>query len=148
MGWSVCLVSDDGLGDERRVELLPLGAIRAPADIDDVGIDRATGRKLLSELQRSFVIIQEAELRASARRRVALSSEVTLKDYRSRKVQTLFGTVVLRVPRLLVGDRVETCLATGGHARATREFDDICARLSAWMSYRAAMALLGDLYPI
>ena len=148
MGWSVCLVCDDGFGDERRVELLSLGAIRAPADIDDVGIDRATGRKLLSELQRSFVIIQEAELRASARRRVALSSEVTLKDCRSRKVQTLFGTVVLRVPRLLVGDRVETCLATGRHARATREFDDIRARLSAWMSYRAAMALLGDLYPI
>lgn len=73
---------------------------------------------------------------------------MTLKDYRSRKVQTLFGTVVLRVPRLLVGDRVETCLATGRHARATREFDDIRARLSAWMSYRAAMALLGDPYPI
>ena len=92
MGWSVCLVCDDGFGDERRVELLSLGAISAPADIDDVGIDRATGRKLLSELQRSFVIMQEAELRASARRRVALSSEVTLKDYRSRKVQTLFGS--------------------------------------------------------
>ncbi len=91
--WSVCLHGEDGTGVTQRIDLLSLGVIDAPLNIDGIGIEKATGRQLLSGLQQAVVGLQEAALRAAARRRTAMSPDITLKDYRTRKVQTLFGTV-------------------------------------------------------
>jgi hypothetical protein len=60
----------------------------------------------------------------------------------------LFGTVSLRVPRLVNQGRIESVLPTSCGARSTREFDDLRSKLSAWMSFRSAMALLGEMYPV
>ena len=47
MVWSVCLHGEDGIGVTRRIDFLSLGAIDAPVNIDEIGIDKDTGRKLL-----------------------------------------------------------------------------------------------------
>lgn len=68
--WSVCLHGEDRMGVARRIGLLSLGAIDVPVNIDEIGIDKVTGRKLLSELQGAVVALQEAELRAAARQNI------------------------------------------------------------------------------
>ena len=92
--------------------------------------------------------MQEAELREATRQKTATSPGISLKDYRIRKVKTLFGTVSVRVPRLVNSGRVEIFLPIPCGVRSTRGFDDLRARLSAWMSYRSAMGLLGEMYPV
>ena len=145
MGWSVCLVGSGGGENGDVVELVELGDILSPAGIDDIGVDQTTAKEVLAKLQAAFVALQEVALKGAARKRVTEEADVALKDYRARKVQTLFGTVSLRVPRLTVGSRVESCLPA---ARSTGEFDAVRDRMSAWMSYRCAMALLSDMYPV
>ena len=148
MGWSVCLVDSDGETRGGMVELLELGEVAAPGCIDDVGIDQMTAKDVLAKLQAAFVALQEAALAVAARERADGSPEVSLKDYRVRKINTLFGTVSLRVPRLTIGGSVLTCLPAEKGARSTRELTTVRDRLSAWMSYRRAMAFLSDLYPV
>lgn len=148
MVWSVCLLGEGVDGVTQRIDLLALGAVPSPNDIDEIGVTQTTGRRLLWELQQAVVTLQEAALRAAAKERTATTSDLTLKDYRLRKVQTLFGTVSLRVPRLVNQGRIESVLPTSCGARSTRAFDDLRNKLSAWMSFRSAMALLGEMYPV
>ncbi|WP_139278672.1 hypothetical protein [Thalassobacter stenotrophicus] len=117
----------------QRIDLLALGSIPSPNDIDEIGVTQTTGRRLLWELQQAVVTLQEAALRAAAKERTATTSDLTLKDYRLRKVQTLFGTVSLRVPRLVNQGRIESVLPTSCGARSTREFDDLRNKLSVWL---------------
>jgi hypothetical protein len=42
--WSVCLHGEDGIGVTRRIDLLSLVVIDAPVNIDEIGIDKVTGR--------------------------------------------------------------------------------------------------------
>lgn len=148
MVWSVCLLDEDGSGVTGRVDLLSLGAIVAPLNVDDIGMSRDTGRKLLGELQHAIVVLQETALRVQARQQAAASPGVEIKDYRIRNVQTLFGTVSLRAPRIIDHGQIENVLPISCGARSTREFDDLRSKLSAWMSYRVAMDLLGEMYPV
>ena len=148
MVWSVCLLGEGVDGVTQRIDLLAFGAIPSPNDIDELGINQTTGRRLLSDSQQAVVALQEAALRAAAKQRTAATPDITLKDYRFRKVQTLFGTVSLQVPRLINQGRIESVLPASCGARSTREFDDLRNKLSAWMSFRSAMALLGEMYPV
>ena len=148
LNWSVCLMGNDGSDSLQRVDLLSLGSIEPPVGLDDIGIGREQGRALLAALQAAVVSLQEAALRSSAQKRVATSPNVKMKDYRARKVQTLFGTVSFRIPRLIDHGQIEAVLPISSNARSTREFDELRTRLSAWMSFRSAMNLLADMYPV
>ena len=148
MVWSVCLLGEDAEGVLQRIDLLSLGAIPAPNDLDGIGIDQTSGRRLLWELQQAVVTLQEAALRAAVRQQTLTSPDIKLKDYRTRKIQTLFGTFSLRVPRLVRYGRIESALPANSRVRSTREFDDLRTKLSAWMSFRSAMDLLAEMYPI
>lgn len=148
MVWSVCLLGENGDGEARRVDLLQLGSLAAPSDIDGLGINLATSKQLLFELQQAVVTIQEAALWAVSRSRTAGSTTTVLKDYRLRKFQSLFGTICLRIPRLIVDGRIESVLPCLRYCRSTGEFDEVQAKLSAWMSYRSAMELMGEMYPV
>ena len=148
MVWSVCLLGENEDGEARRVDLLQLGSLAAPSNVDDLGINLATSKQLLLELQQAVVTIQEAALWAVSRSRAAGSTTAALKDYRLRKFQSLFGTICLRVPRLNIDGRIESVLPCRRYCRSTGEFDDMQAKLSAWMSYRSAMELMGEMYPV
>lgn len=141
-------MGNDGSGGLQRVDLLSLGLIESPVGLDDIGLGRAQGREFLAALQGAVVTLQEAELRSSALRRVAASPDVKLKDYRVRKLQTLFGTVSFRIPRIVDHGRIETVLPLASNGRSTQEFDELRAKLSAWMSFRSAMNLLAEMYPV
>jgi hypothetical protein len=47
MVWSVCMVGEGVDGVTQRIDLLALGAIPSPNDIDEIGVTQTTGRRLL-----------------------------------------------------------------------------------------------------
>jgi hypothetical protein len=73
-----------------------------------------------------------------------------VKDYRPHRIATVFGLVMIRLPRF-------RCAGCGGaeagvgwpaHCRSRPEFDQLRAHLSALMPYRITAGLLEHLLPV
>ena len=73
-----------------------------------------------------------------------------VKDWQSRQVATLFGKIMVRLPRFRCPGcgRVETGINWPAHCRSTPELDQLQAHLSALMSYRVAAGVLAHLLPV
>ena len=73
-----------------------------------------------------------------------------MKDYRSHAVATLFGQVVVRLPRFCCAEcgGSEAGLGWPSHCRSTPELDRLRAHLCALTTYRLAADLLGQLFPV
>jgi hypothetical protein len=149
MGWRLELVQTGLSGEQGRLRVAELGEVNAPSHVDEVGLGLRTAQSLLGNLQQAFVAIQEAALRAKAVRMRVDDPTLRLKGYRPRSVQTLFGAVHLRVPRLTgVAPGREAPAVLAGSSRSSLEHDQLRARLGAWMSYRAAANLIAELFPL
>ncbi len=147
MTWIIKLCEvEDGKRRERTV--FTLGEVGAPISIDDVGLSLEEGKAVMAAIQRAVVSIQSSALAEYARTKVRNGTGAVLKDYRRRRIQTAYGTAELKVPRFENDGSVEPCTNWPANCRSTPEFDTLRARLSAWMSYRAAERLLGELLPI
>ena len=148
MAWKLELVQSPDCGPPERFTVAELGEIAAPTDLDGVGFDSATSQQILRELQRAVVAIQERALKAKAVLMRKVDPTLSLKDYRPRSVQTLFGALVIRIPRLMRhASRLAPPCLLGNSARSSSEYDHLCGRLGAFMSYRMAERLLVDLFP-
>ncbi len=100
MGWKLELVGTGSASAARRIEVARLGEIVAPASVEDIGLDHGTAQRMLGDIQRAVVALQEAALRAKADRLRRLDPTLRLKDYRLRTIQSLHGTLTIHVPRL------------------------------------------------
>ena len=148
MVWRLELVGSDDVGPPERLTVFELGEIGAPSDLDGVGVDLKTSHRVLREVQRAVVALQERALKAKAALIRRIDPTLSLKDYRSRSVQTLFGTFVIRIPRLKRrGSRLAPPCFFRSFARSAAEYDELRGRLGAFMSFRTAERLLGDLFP-
>jgi hypothetical protein len=80
----------------------------------------------------------------------ARSGEDQIKDYRPRRIATLFGAVTLRLPRFQCAGCEEAQAGVGWppHCRSTPELDQLRARLSALMPYRVAAGVLEQFLPV
>ena len=100
----------------RKVDLLE---IDQPRDIADLGLT-------LSEVKQLLARVQQAVVAAQARDHASLRPECSscgarchVKDWQSRQIATLFGTVAVRQPRLWSQrDGRELALALSFNARA------------------------------
>lgn len=148
MVWKLELVrSDDGVPIE-RITVCELGEILAPVDLDDVGLDLRTSHRIVCDLQCTVVAVQERTLKDKAVQMRQADPSLSLKDYRLRSVQTLFGTLAIRVPRLRRhGSRLPPPCLFRNSARSGTEYHELRSRLGALMSYRVAERLIGDLFP-
>ena len=147
MGWKLELVETGSAS--HRIEVASLGEIVAPADVDDIGLDHDTAQRMLGDIQRAVVALQEAALQAEAARLRRYDPTLRLKDFRRRSIRSLHGTMTLRVPRLVrVGPGGSPPTLLIGSARATAQFQHLRARLGAWMSFRAAAGLIRELFPL
>jgi hypothetical protein len=81
MVWSVYLLGEGVDGVTQRIDLLAMGVIPSPNDIDEIGVTQTTGRRLLSELQQAVVTLQEAALRAAAKERTATTSDGSVANF-------------------------------------------------------------------
>ena len=148
MGWRLELVGSDDCGPPERLTVCELGEIAAPVDLDGVGFPLITSQRVLCDLQHAIVIIQERALKSKAGLMRQVDPTLSLKDYRSRSVQTLFGTLVIRIPRLeRHGSRLAPPCLFRSSARSGTEYDQLRSRLGAFMSYRMVERLVSDLFP-
>ena len=88
-------------GEERSVEV---GRIDRPSQTlgpDDVGLTLDDGKRLLHSLQQSVVRAQAEEIHELSRICRGCHRRTPIKDYRQRKIDTVFGTVTFRSPRII-----------------------------------------------
>ena len=90
MGWRLELVGSDDCRTPERLTVCELGEIAAPLDPDGVGLDLITSQRVLCDLQHAIVVMQERALKSKAGLMRKVDPTLSLRDYRSRSVQTLF----------------------------------------------------------
>src|SRR3954451_13016078 len=146
----VRLVSLGVDGAEHSTDVL---RITRPGDLTglaSLGLTLADSKQLLAGLQREIVA---AQARVHAVRRLecpGCGTACRVKDYRPHAIATLFGQVVVRLPRFRCAGcgTIETGVTWPLHARSTPELDRMRAQLSALMTYRTAAEGLGQLFPV
>lgn len=120
------------------------------AEIDNLGLSLAEGKRLLERVQREVVAAQAREHAGCRPRCGACGARRRVKDYQTRRIDTVFGRVVLRLPRFQCAGCAQTVAGVSWplHSRSTPELDRLRAYLSALTSYRSAAAVLKALLPV
>ncbi|MBV8616136.1 MAG: ISKra4 family transposase [Acetobacteraceae bacterium] len=119
-------------------------------DIADLGLTLPEAKQLLTRVQQAVVAAQARDHAALRPACSCCGARCHAKDWQSRQVATLFGTVAVRLPRLRCSGcgRVETGINWPAHCRSTPALDQLQAHLSALMSYRVAAGVLAHLLPV
>lgn len=134
---------------ERRIPVFALGAIEAPRSLSDFALPLADAHAMIAAVQCAFAGLREEALRLKALAICRGDRQVRLKDYRERQIRTLFGSLAVRVPRLLGragGSRLD--LLDARESKTGQDLPGLLARLGAWMSYRYAARSLAELFPL
>ena len=114
---------------------------------DDVGLRLDEAKQLLASVQRA---VAASQFRRDDERRAICGTcghRQSIKDYRARAIDTLFGRVDVRCPRYRCR-RCALTVAPPSLSRATSEFDTIRASLAAHLPYRVAADVLTRLLPV
>ena len=150
MAWVLRLVEIGAEGEGPCPDVIEISRPDSLDDIADLGLTLAEAKRVLAGVQREIVAAQargHAVRRPGCRR---CEGVCRMKDYRDHVLATLFGQVVVRLPRF-------RCAACGGleagvgwpsHCRSTPELDRFQAHLCALMTYRTAADLLGQMFPV
>src|SRR5215211_7075854 len=148
MQWTVRLEARTDKGEVKTAEVV---TFRRPAMASTL----AEAKALLTKLQASILCDQLAEY--AAHRRVCPDCGVLqpLKDRRTRRLQTLFGTVEIDAPRFRVcrcrlSAKAEVVFSPVSElltARCTPELERVQAELGARTSFREAARILEALLP-
>src|SRR4051794_682463 len=150
MAWIVKLVSVGPEGEEHSTDVMRIARPDDLTGLASLGLTLADGKQLLAGVQREIVA---AQARVHAVRRPACrgcGDVCRVKDYRQHAVATLFGQVMVRLPRLRCTrcGATETGVAWPSYIRSTPELDRLRAQLAALMPYRTAAEVLAQLFPV
>jgi hypothetical protein len=154
MEWTVTIDGRDEFGDVQRAQMRIEKEFEGLAS-GEIGLSSDDGKRIMSALQ-AFVVKQEFATYALARR-VCVSCESLrpVKDYTTRKIRTVFGTVAVKNPRWLVCrccfphfSMAFTVLGEICPDRATPDLMELTARLGSMLPYRKAAELLAEFLPI
>ncbi|MGI4748381.1 MAG: ISKra4 family transposase [Janthinobacterium lividum] len=156
MEWVVKLEARSGLGE---VETIEVGRIKRHAvglTAEEIGLTLEEGKGLLGELARLVLQTQMEEFATCARLCRDCLKLRRLRDSRTRKIQTLFGTITVEAPRISIcpcmndWDFVDISWSPLTELlpdRCTPELRRLQAELSARHSLREAARLLTSLLP-
>jgi hypothetical protein len=150
MGWVFRLVETGVEGSGRSVDVMEISRPGDLGDIAALGLTLAQGKQLVALVQQEIVAAQSRD--HAARRPLCRScgAACRVKDYRPHQVATVFGQVVLRLPRF-------RCAGCGGaeaghgwpaHGRSTPELDQLRAHLATLVPYRIAAGVLEQFLPV
>src|SRR3954447_4982913 len=148
MGWVLRLVEVEGpLGS---VDVLEIDRPGNLDDLADLGLRLPDGKQLLSQVQQAVVAAQCRDHAAQRPACRACGAACRVKDYRLRRIATLFGRVTVRLPRFrCAGCRGDQAgIEWPPQCRSTPEFDQIRAQFSACLPYRVAAGVLQQLLPL
>ena len=144
MGWVLRLVESGTDGSSGSVDVLE---IERPGDLGDLaalGLTHAEGKQLLAGVQQAVVAAQSRDHAARRPACRTCGSACHVKDYRPRRIATLFGPVTVRLPRFRCAgcDEAEAGIGWPSQCRSTPELDQIRARYAALLPYRVAAGVL------
>jgi hypothetical protein len=150
MGLVLQLVETRADGGTCSIDVLELSRPGDLRDIASLGLTLSEAKQLLARVQQAVVAAQardHASLRPGCSN---CGARCHVKDWQSRQVATLFGTVTARLPRFRCPrcGRSETGVSWPSHCRSAPELDQVQAHLSALMTYRVAAGVLADLLPV
>jgi hypothetical protein len=150
-GWGWCCSwSKRGLTLGGGIDVLELDRPRDLRDIANLGLTLSEAKRLLTRVQQAVVAMQARDHAALRPECSTCEARCHVKDWRSRQVATLFGTVAVRLPRF----RCPRCgcdeagTSWPAHCRSTPGLDRLQAHLSALMTYRVAAGVLAHLLPV
>ena len=156
MEWRIKLEARTGWGEVTEVEIATVSRRVVSATDEDVGLTLAESKAILSTLQQAVVTAQLDEYVTCARVCGSCLAFLSIRDRRTRKLQTLFGTVVVPAPRIRVcdcanelglHDKSRSPLRDLFLDRCTPELRRLQAELGARVSYREAGRILSALLP-
>jgi len=157
MQWTVRLEARTSAGEVTTTELVTFSRPGVVSTLAEIGLMLAETKTLLAKLQASMLCGQVAEYAAHHRVCAACGVLQPLKDRRTRRLQTLFGTVEVEAPRFKVCRcRLTTLLAEVTvslvcallTARCTPELERVQAELGARTSFRDGARILEALLPV
>ena len=156
MRWTVRLEARTGQGEVETTELVTIDRPVVNGTLADLGLALVEAKAVLAKLQVIMVQSQVAEYVACHRVCPQCRVPQPLKDRRSRRLQTLFGTVEVEAPRFRVcrcrplAPTAAVTLSPVGTlltARCTPELERVQAELGARTSFREAARILEALLP-
>jgi hypothetical protein len=119
-----------------------------------LGLGLEEGKAILAAVQRHFVAAQVDAHCRGRRRCDRCGAQRPLKDWRPRRLTSLFGVVELRAPRFdpcrcgVACRRAITPVAEIMPDRCTPEYERVVAAMGAALPYRRALALLKEFFPL
>jgi len=152
--WKIAIEGTDAFGEVRRHE------IRIDKSWDrlfdgEIGLSVDDGKKIMAALQIA-VVNQEADA-YTLFRRICPDCGVLrpVKDYTTRRIRTVFGTVEVRNPRWMLCRNCHPAFAFPFAPlqeicpdRATAELTELTARLGSRMPYRQAATVMAEFLPV
>ena len=157
MQWTVRLEARTSAGEVTTTELVTFSRPAVVSTLAEIGLMLAETKTLLAKLQASMLCGQVAAY--AAHHRVCSECGVLqpLKDRRTRRLQTLFGTVEVEAPRFracrcrqpvpMTGVTVSPVRALLS-ARCTPELERVQAELGARTSFQDGVRILEALLPV
>jgi len=156
MQWTVRLEARTSAGEVKTTELVTFNRPAVVSTFAEIGLVLAETKTLLARLLASMLCGQVAEYAAHHRVCAACGMLQPLKDRRTRRLQTLFGTVEVEAPRFKVcrcrqpapmAEVTVSPVCALLTARCTPELERVQAELGARTSFRDAARILDTLLP-
>ena len=154
MKWRVMVELTGSDGIVRLQEVSAGGSNASECSARTVGQMLADGKRTLAGLQDHLVRAQTEEYCRERRGCSHCGSRRPLKDFRTRRLLSLFGTVEVRAPRFLPCQ----CAVTGRHTlnpvaeimpdRCTPEYERVIAKMGSLLPYARARTLLSEFLPL
>ena len=152
MRWRVVIELTRGDGAVHAREVATGSDESAGSVVKPLGLTLADAKALLAAIQRHLVQAEVADYCRERRCCPRCQEQRPLKDVRSRRLNSLFGTVEVRAPRFkpcrcsVRSRRTLTPVVEIMADRCTAEYERIVAKLGAWMPYRTHGAS-GGVFP-
>jgi hypothetical protein len=125
MGWVLRLVETGVEGSGRSVDVMMIDRPGDLGDIADLGLTLAQGKQLVALVQQAIVTAQSRDHAVRRPDCRTCTTPCQVKDYRPHQIATLFGQVVLRLPRFRCAGcgAAEAGHGWPAHCRSTPELD-------------------------
>jgi hypothetical protein len=148
MNWEIIVREFD---DGRPLREHVVVRITRPAELvrmSDLGMRLEEGKAALARMQ-NVIVAAQADSDSRLRRTCpACGAYRRSKDYRRRRIDTVFGRVSVRLKRTTGGCPHKCTGPVLPRGRSTPEYDALRAKLAAELSYRKARAFLSMTLPV
>jgi hypothetical protein len=121
---------------------------------ETIGLTLAEGKSILAAMQTQLVQAQADEYCQHRRKCAHCGSRLAIKDWRTRRLTTLFGVVQVEAPRFnpcrcgVASRRIVSPLAEIMPDRCTQEYERVLVKMGSMAAYGRATALMAEFLPL